>query len=102
MAVIRATFTTMGQSSPASLGLGKPYRYNGDKPHVPPAPAEVRPADATRMRTRAERIAEYGRLQTEEGLSPEEAAERVGAFGRTTRRVYELAFQEQQQRGGTP
>jgi hypothetical protein len=96
VSTIRATSPTTGQSGLASLR--RDYTYGGDKPFVKPDPAETLPQNARAIRGRKERLAEYGRLRTAEKLSPEEAAKRVGAFGRTTRRTYENEFQEQQRR----
>ena len=99
MSVIRIVSSTMGQSSPASVaeGTGKYYRYNGKQPIRPEARDEVHPANAKATAGRAARLAEYGRLCSEEGLSRKEAAKRLGIC-LSTAAEYEREIKRQ--RGG--
>lgn len=102
--MFKVTASTIGQGNPSHAGGGKPYRYRKDPLWTPGCylqqedrPAEASLQNAKAMTSRRERLAEYARLRTEEGLTPEEAALRVRAFGRTTRRTYEREFQQQRE-----
>ena len=106
MSVIRATYTTMGQSSPATVrddaddGEDSYYRWRkipGWVPNDPRCrkgaapPPVVHPANATRATGRAARKAEYARLQLEEHLTKEQAAERLGIC-HSTMQTYQREF----------
>ena len=96
---IRPTFTTMGQSSPASVSDdagGGYYKYRGDKPLKKGAPAEPSTQNARAMKGRAARLAEFRRLRRAEKLTKEQAAERLG-ISRSTMQVYEREFLESQE-----
>jgi len=97
VSVIRADAITMGKSSRASLGSGRFYRYNGDQPYVKPVPAEPLPQNVKTIAGKQARIAKYIRLR-QDGADKYEAAAQLGV-GRSTRRVYERHFEEQQGEG---
>jgi hypothetical protein len=99
---IRPTYSTMGQSTPASVAEGTGYyRYNGDQPYVKAAPAGTLPQNAKAITAKQRRIAEFGRLLTEEKLTREQAAERLG-ISRSTARYYENDLKDQQRREAAP
>jgi len=96
---IKITASTMGVSSPASVAAGtRYYRYKGNKPLAKEAGAPP-PQNAKAMTGRRARVAEYKRLRLDEGLTKEQAAERIG-ISRSAGRYYELEFQAEQQGGG--
>ena len=101
MSVIRSTFTTMGQSSPASVAEGTGYyTYNGDQPLKKEAPAEPSPQNAKASAGRAARLAEYARLRLKEKLTKQEAARQIGICI-STAHAYEREIQEQQRGDGS-
>jgi hypothetical protein len=99
---IRPTFTTMGQSTPASVAEGTGYyRYRGKQPHQESPPSSPLPQDVKATTAKQMRIAEFGRLLTEENLTREQAAERLG-ISRSTARYYENDLKDQQRREAAP
>jgi len=105
---IRPVSSTMGVSTPATVGEGaRPYRYRGIKDWTPndsryrDLPAKPHPQNARTSAERAARVAEYARLRLEEKATPEEAADRLG-LGRSTRGQYDREFRAQQQGEGAP
>jgi hypothetical protein len=98
MAVIRSTFTTMGVSDAASLSTVGWYRYNGDKPlEKPELPSPPKSQNVKAATARQKRLAEFGRLLTEEKLTWEQAAERLGIC-LSTARHYDRELKDQQRR----
>lgn len=106
---IRATFTTMAQSSPATIaedaGRTGGYRYRGDPKWYPgrgredsTGPGERQPANVKAMASRRERIARYCQLR-DEGKTREEARAAV-EVGRSAARAYEAEYQAR--RDGQP
>ena len=89
---IRPVSTTMGVSTPASVAEGtRYYRYNGDQPYRGPDRSRDLPQNAKAMSAKQRRMAEYNRLQLEEHLTKEQAAERIG-ISPSTMHYYERAF----------
>jgi hypothetical protein len=103
--IIRATSTTIGQSSPDSLTLRKPYRWR-QIPDWEPGDPRYRDDDTPRRPTgltkeRAKRLTDFALLRAQ-GLSILEAGEEMGVKAKT---AYEYnrdwqALQRQQQAGG--
>ena len=94
---IRPTFTTIGQSSPASVGSGGWYRYNGDKPEKKRPPSDPLPQNVKATTAKQKRFAEYTRLRLE-GKSKDEAAAEIGVAA-STAAYYERELKDQQRRG---
>jgi hypothetical protein len=86
MAVIRATFTTMGQSSPATVAEGTGYYvYGGDKPHKETGKSRMARDRTHVSKDKAARFAEFCRLVEQDNLSVAEAGERLGIAINTAR-----------------
>lgn len=81
---IEVTYSTMGQSSPASAGKGGWYRWNGD----PGKSEEARTARAGRAcgitEERAKRLEEFGEY-LDQGLSAVQAGRLLGIQPSTAR-----------------
>ena len=95
---IKVTALTSGQSSRASLGNGKYYRYGGDKPEKKTPQGEPLPQNARATSAKRKRFAEYTRLRLE-GKSKDEAAAEIGVAA-STASYYERELKDQQRRGG--
>ena len=102
---IKVTALTSGQPTPASVGNGKPYRYRGDPNWTPgdgryrdgaEPPSELCSQNAVRSAGKRQRLAEFARLTTEEGLTQTQAAARLGICLSTAQ---EYAREIKRQRG---
>ena len=104
---IEVTYSTMGQSSPASAGEGKWYRYGGTKPLGTTEDRQL-PGCAARTERREKRIAEFAAALADLG-EPDpwkvknpaviEAGKRVGV-GEKTAKGYRTELRKRQPRGG--
>ena len=106
------TASTMGRSSPASVGSGRYYRWRGlcepgDPRYREPAPRPASEAVMDGVRAlgrqssagKAARVAEFARLR-EGGLTVQEAGRRlVPPVSPKTARAYERQIKKQQQEG---
>jgi hypothetical protein len=98
MGLIRATFTTMGQSSPASVAEGTGYYvYGGDKPHQETGKSRMARDRSHVSKDKAGRFAEFRRLVEQDNLTVAEAGERLG-IAINTARSYERERKAQQRR----
>ena len=92
---IKITASTMGISTPASVAEGTGYyRYRGKQPETETRPGETLPQNAKATAGKRQRMAEYARLRLE-GVSKDEAAERIGIKA-STAAYYERDFKDQQ------
>lgn len=93
MAVIKATFTTMGQQSRASIAAGAGwYRYGGSKPEQAD-PAEPLPQNRNASAAKRARLAEYTRLRLD-GKTKDEAAQEIRVKA-STASYYEREFRDE-------
>lgn len=95
MSVVRIVSSTVGQSSPASIGIGKPYRWRGIPGWEPgndryDGEADPHPANVARRAGRAARLDEYSRRRLA-GETPEQAQAGM-RIAPGTRRDYERVF----------
>ena len=98
MPLIRVSYSTMGQSTPASVAEGTGwYTYKGKKPH---RPEEIRgghgpgPGHRNSKESKAERLRQF-REHIEAGLSAAEAGKLIGIAPKTAR-TYANELKEQQ------
>lgn len=94
---IKPVFTTMGQSSRASLGNDKRYVYGGSKPLK--QEADPPPHNTKAVSAKQRRMAEYDQA-LKKGATREEAAEQVG-IGLDTAKTYERELEDRQRGEGT-
>ncbi|MFZ0173754.1 MAG: hypothetical protein WAL04_18875 [Acidimicrobiales bacterium] len=85
---IKATALTSGQSTPASVGNGKPYRWNGHADWTPNHPAYREPkpesGPALQRGERAARLREFAGY-IDQGLNATQAGRLVGIAPKTAR-----------------
>lgn len=91
---IKPVFTTMGQSSRASLGNDKRYVYGGSKPLK--QEADPPPHNTKAVSAKQQRMARYAECLAE-GMTREQSAERVG-IGLDTAKTYDRELKERQRR----
>lgn len=100
---IKITASTMGVSTPASVGNGKPYRWRGlcepGDPRYREAVKPLPPAMAEAVRAKAERFREFCQYR-DDGASVAQAA-RLIEVSIATARTYERERKEQQREGGS-
>ena len=98
---VRVTYSTMGQSTPATVAEGtRYYTYGGKQPLEAQSKAETLPQNRIASAAKRARFAEYTRRRLA-GESKAEAAEHLGIKA-STAAYYERDFKEQQRRGCTP
>jgi len=114
VSTIRVSYSTMGQSSPATVrddagdGEGGYYHYKRDPDWFPndpryyperaEAPDELHPANAKAMAGRKERLAEFAGY-LDQGLTAQQAGKLIGIAPKTAK-AYERELKDQQ-RGET-